>query len=412
MKRLAGYTAVVMATLATLIVLWYFRGVVLLFVLSLIAAAAVRPVITRLRERGLPLAAAMIIVYITSLGFVGLLLYLLGDTLLDDIQTLANDLAYGYEALRPDWLEGNAFQQFIANRLPPLPQLYDALGDQEGILLARSLFGATRNLMVVLGGAAVILVLSIYWSASQTHFERLWLSLLPATRRTRARSIWRAMETGVGAYVRSEAVQVFVAALLLGIGYWAMGVKTPVLLALGGAIAWLIPLIGFVLITIPAFLVGLSTSLGTGIAAAFYTLAVLLFLEVQVEPRLFNRRRYNSVLIIFTMLALVDALGIIGFVVAPPLAAAIQIFSTHLMAPRRTTVSADSAAQTANSVARIAELEERLAALQATFAQNTDQETAPEIASIIERLSRLVQKANEALPADSQSKPPAPAGQQ
>jgi predicted PurR-regulated permease PerM len=405
MKRLAGYTAVVMATLATLIVLWYFRGVVLLFLFSLIAAAAVRPVITRLRERGLSLVAAMIIVYITSLGFVGLLLYLLGDALLDDVQSLANDLASGYEMLRPDWLAGNAFQQFIANRLPPLPQLYDALGNQEGILLARSLFGATRSLMVVLGGTAVVLVLSIYWSVSQTHFERLWLSLLPAARRTRARSIWRAMETGVGAYVRSEAVQAFVAALLLGIGYWAMGVTTPVLLALGGAIAWLIPLIGFVFITIPAFLVGLSTSLSIGIAAAFYTLAVLLFLELQVEPRIFNRRRYNSVLTVFTMLALVNALGIIGLIVAPPLAAAIQIFSTHLMAPHRTTISADSAAQ-------IAELEERLAALQATFTQDTDRESAPEIASIIERLSRLVQKANEALPPDSQSKLPTPTSQQ
>jgi predicted PurR-regulated permease PerM len=45
MKRLAFYTAVIAATLALVILLWQFRSVVILLILSLVLTAALRPTV-------------------------------------------------------------------------------------------------------------------------------------------------------------------------------------------------------------------------------------------------------------------------------------------------------------------------------------------------------------------------------
>lgn len=395
MKRLAGYTAIVIATLGLLIVLWEFRAVVALFVLSLLAAAAVRPLIERMVKLGLPLPVAMLLIYIALLGVVVLSLYVIRDSLIAEVQTLANYVAITYETRYPLWLEGSAAQQAVAARLPPPEQLYEALAGQEGGATARALFGITQGVFTALGGLALVLVLSIYWSVDRERFERLWLSLLPAAQRARARDIWRSIETGVGAYIRSEAVQAFMAALLLGIGYQVLGLTYPTILAILGGIAWLIPVAGFAIIAVPVLLVGLADDLGLAVAATLYTLAVLLILERVIEPRIFHRRRYSSLLIVLTMITLAQAFGIIGLIVAPPLAAAIQILLSRLFVQRNGQVQLQSNEQ-------VTGLSERLAELQARF-KELDEPSTPELANMMARLDALLQKADKAF---SQEAPP------
>lgn len=388
MKRLAGYTAVVIATLGLLVVLWEFRAVVALFVLSLLAAAAVRPLIERVVKVGLPLPLAMLLIYIALLGIVVLSLYAIRDSLIAEVQTLANYVAITYETRYPLWLEGTAAQQAVATRLPPPEQIYDALAGQDGEAMARALFGITQGVFAALGGLALVLVLSIYWSVDRERFERLWLSVLPAAQRVRARDIWRSIETGVGAYIRSEAVQAFMAALLLGIGYHLLGLDYPTILAILGGIAWLIPVAGFVLIAAPVLVVALAADLGLAIAATLYTLTVLLILERVVEPRLFNRRRYSSLLILLTMIPLAETFGIIGLIVAPPLAAAIQILLGRLLVQRNGQMVAHTAEQVAGLEGRLAKLRARL--------EELDEPAKPEVANMMERLDGLLQKAGEA----------------
>lgn len=83
------------------------------------------------------------------------------------------------------------------------------------------------------------------------------LSLLAVGQRNQARRIWQAIESGAGAYLRSEIVQSFVGIVLLYIGYQLIGLPYPSLLALLGGMAWLVPLVGVLLTAIPVLAVGL-----------------------------------------------------------------------------------------------------------------------------------------------------------
>ena len=383
MKRFAAYVVTVAATLA---ILWQVRVVILLFVLSLFAAAFVRPLVRRLTERGLPRVAALLLVYLGGIILALVGFYLLSNGIARELEVLGTRLTVGYQYVRDVWPERGAFQQVVAARLPPLDVLYEAITAQQGQVLAEALLDVGADLVAVISGLIVVLVLSIYWSADREHFERLWLSLLRPEHRTRAREIWRATETGVGVYLRTELVQLVSALILLGSGYVVMDVPYPTLLALIGGLAWLIPVVGFVLTIIPAFLGGLAVSQAVAFLAVLYTVGVLLTLELIVEPRLFGQRHlYSPLLLVVLLIPLAESYGLLGFLAAPPLAVTLQSLLINLTRRRRTKIEA------VYPSARIAELQEQFAAVEL---QSADlQASAPEVASMMERLGGLLDEA-------------------
>ena len=89
--------------------------------------------------------------------------------------------------------------------------------------------GSLKTFSRLSGQIAIILILSLYWSADQFRFERLGLSLLPEQHHTKAIHVWRSMEAGVGEYLRSELIQSVLTGLLLWLGFSALGIRYPVL---------------------------------------------------------------------------------------------------------------------------------------------------------------------------------------
>jgi predicted PurR-regulated permease PerM len=386
MKRLASYTAVILATLALLYLLWQFRLIVILFIVSLFVAAAVRPSIRYLTDYNLSPVLARILIYSLIIGGIILVTYLLSDPFSREVQLLSNRTAIAYQLNYSRWSTGSEWQQGLVSRLPEPEALFDTAVGEEGEQLLQTLLNITQAVFTLLGGTITVIILSIYWSMDQDRFERLWLSMLSAAKRVRARDSWREVETNVGEYLRSQVVQSFIAAALLGFGYWLMGLYYPVLLAILAAVAWLIPLAGVILIAVPVFFVGYTISLPLGLGALLYTIVIILFLEIAVEPRLFDRRRYSTFLLLLTMICLVDAFGFVGFIIAPPLAAAIQVLGGQIflytMRPATTAV-------------HLSELEQRYQEIQLLFNSNEGEPYPPEVGSMIERLQGLLQQARQ-----------------
>jgi predicted PurR-regulated permease PerM len=239
----------------------------------------------------------------------------------------------------------------------------------------------------ILSQAALVLVLSIYWSIDRDRFERLWLSMFQAERRIRARTVWQGVEEGIGAYVRSTALQFLASGLLLALGYRLLHVDAPVTLALLAALLALIPLLGWALALIPAMLVGLLGGPGVAAAAALYTVVVLLVLRRMMAARLLDRRRYNPMLAVVLMIVLTDALGIFGLLLAVPLAAVIQIVASELLDP-----SAVPATTRQPASLRLEQHEIQMAAIRHAVASANGPLSAIQ-SNLVERLSRLSEEA-------------------
>jgi putative permease len=393
-KQLIIVGAAVMTTLLALIILWQFRIVVVYALISLTLAAAVRPLVKRLLMHGFLLRLAWIVLYLAALSIFGLLIYLAVVSAVSEIQHLAQSVSVQDAWKLPVWLEGSVFQQLLVGQLPPPSKLFEAVTGSQGQLVLPAIFGFTQGIADVVGGIFVVLFLSLYWIVDQIHFERLWLSLLPSVQRKQARDIWRTIEPNLGAYIRSQIVFSLLAGIILFLGYWVLGSPYPTLLALAGALACLLPMVGAPLALISPLIVGLLTGVQLSLFTVLYTLIVLIVLGVWVKPRLFNRRWDNPILTLVILIALANAFGLIGIVVAPPFSAVCRILWSLLVSHR---LASGAAAQ-------VSDLKERQERIWATL-RAMDEPPLPLVTSSMERLTNLIEKAEPILQAALQAEP-------
>lgn len=389
--RLALNTAVVLAVLAGIYLAWQLLGAVLLFLLSLGLAAALRPTVGFLARWGFPRLLALISAYLLVSAALAFVAAVAAGPLARQLQTLGTDFDDAYHTVIAEWPEGDRLQREIARRLPRPDDIYPALTGAEGTALLQKLLGATFGLFGLLVDLVIAVFLSAYWLIDRVHFERLWLSLLAVERRAPMRKLWRAVEREVGAYIRSELVQSFAAGMLLWLGYWLLGQRYPAVLALIGAVAWLVPWIGVLIavgavsvLSIPSILLDHETVLTTLLPAAVYTAAVLLFLERIVEPRLFDRRRYNSLVTAIVIIGMAEVAGLAGLLLGPPLAAALQIVGHEWMRMRLSSAASPGPPS-------LDSLRERMVHLRADLDRRNS--PAPDLVSVVGRLATLIEEA-------------------
>jgi predicted PurR-regulated permease PerM len=386
-KQLVRFGAAVLATLLALVALWQFRGVLVYVLLSLTLAAALAPLAARLLKGRLVVRGAWLFLYLVVLGSFGFLLFSTGEAAINEIQRLARTLSAQDVWQLPPWLEGSTFQQVLVMRLPVPSQLFEAVTGDQGQLVLPTLLGLTQGLGSVVSSALIVLLLSLYWSSNRVHFERLWLSLLPAEQRKQVRDIVRTIELNIAAYLRGLVVQSLLVGLLLGLGYRLLGFPYPALLALTGALVCLIPVMGAPLALLSPLLVGLLTSVEMSLLASLYTLAILIAVEIWVKPRLFNRSLSNPMLTVLLLVALFDAFGLMGILVAPPVSIVCQVLWNRLVSHRAV----------AGKAVQLSDLQERLSRVQATI-EGMDA-PPPLVTSSVERLAQLLAQSEPILQA-------------
>jgi predicted PurR-regulated permease PerM len=384
-KRLLVIGTAVMTTLLALVAIWQFRIVVVYVFISLALAATVRPLVRSEARRNLVSRLLWILLYVVSLGIFGLLIFLVGRLLIGDLQQLAQKISIQSTWVLPPWLAGSPFQQALDRWLTTPNKLFEAITGQRQLMLS-AVLGVTQGIGGIVSGFFVILFLGIYWSINQNHFERLWLSLLPSEQRKHAREIWQTLEHDLGAYIRSEITQSLLAVLFLGIGYWLLGSQYPALLAVVGAIAWLVPIAGAALAVILPLMLGLLTGAQLSLLTVLYTLIILIALQIWVEPRLFRRKWDNPILTLIILLAMSDAFGLLGIIVAPPLSVVCRILWNLLVSDR---LAPDTAVQ-------VSDIKERQARLRLTI-EEMEGSPPPLVISSMERLTNLLEKAEPIL---------------
>src|SRR5678815_2597297 len=128
---------------------------------------------------------------------------------------------------------------------------------------------------------------------------------------------------------------------------------------------------------------------------SLYTLIVLIALQVWVEPRLFRRKWDSPILPLVILLALADAFGMLGIIVAPPLSVVCQILWNLLVSDRLTP-------DTAVQVSDLRERQERLRLV----IEEMEEPPPPVVLSSMKRLASLIEKAEPILQAATPHEPP------
>lgn len=382
MKKLALITITCLATIALLLLAWQLLNVVEITLVAVILATTMSGFLTILVNRGWSQWGARIAIIVGTLLFIAFFLsitfYAVGERLpkaLEDFRTM-------YAELRTELFSGNSAQRAISARMPHPILLDDMLLGRNGSGLLKIISGISTNFGTLLSNIVLVIFVALYWVADRDRIERLWLSLLSPSQRTKARHLVHDIEDAIGTNLRSQIVKYGLALILFTVGYSLFGMSYAFLLAWLASLLWLIPLIGAVLALIPAFLLGLIDGYGMALSAMLYT--VVIFVVVPLFVQRFNsiRQQPGSILGLMVTIALIDAMGIVGVVVAVPVTVALHVLIGDYL----------NASPTPTTDAPQVQLEAMLNKL--TVIENKIQEGAatisPQTISMFDRLSEMV----------------------
>jgi len=332
-----GFMVTIGALLAltTLRALASASAVFILIIISIFLAAGLNPAVLFFQNRGLKRGAAVGAVMACVLIFVAAFIAIAVPPLLDQ----GNQLIDNAPQLIKD-LNNNAF----INDLNIKYGVIDSLQTKVDTIIKDGQFAITAFGGVIGVGKAVvsglvstitILTLTLYFLASLPQVVEISLKFVPASRRNRVSKLVNAIISRVGSFVGGQAIIAALAAIFILIMGLIIGMPYAGPLAVIVLVCGFIPLIGhFIGMTIVT-LVSLTASLSiAAIALASY----IIYVQIEnylITPRIMKRSlSIPGLVTIIAALLGTSLLGLIGGLLAVPIAAAILLILDEVVFPR------------------------------------------------------------------------------
>jgi len=326
LRQIAAATAIVIGMVATAAIAYLLLDILLLLFLGIVVAAALRPWHVVLCRWGVPKGLAVLLIYLFLLIGLVLIALVVGPVLMEQISTFTAGVPETYASIRAHLrASATAPLHVIGQRLPPFERLTETLTAVAPQVYQGAL-GVTTTIVSLPAYFVAVLAIAFYWTMEVPRFERLFLSLLAVERRPRALSIWREIESKLGGFMRGQGLAMLAIGAGSALGYALIGLPNVLVLGVLAGVLEAVPWIGPVLAVGPAVLVALP--LGAHTVLAVIGLAVLLqLIENNVlMPRIMQHAVGVSALVgLLAVLAFGTLYGIIGVLIAIPMAAVIQV---------------------------------------------------------------------------------------
>jgi predicted PurR-regulated permease PerM len=321
----------VIVAVALAAIVYSVRGTLVLVFLALFIAVGLEPVVGFFTRHGTRRSWAVVIVILIALGVIAAFVY----AAISPIQKEINELSKQIPLWRAQIRSGKGTVGHITK---DLHLSYWLSGSGTGTLekgIASGALGAGKAVLGAVSGFIIVIVLTVYFIAALPAIKRFFTHLVPRSRRDRFGLLLDEVLAGVGGYLLGNLFTSLVAGL--GTFVWAMifGLPYPLLLGLLVALFDLIPVVGSTIAGAVVSLIALSISLPVAIATLAFYVAYRFVEDYLLVPRVM--RQAVKVSPVVTVLAVIlggAALGIIGALVAIPIAAAIKLILEQSVFPR------------------------------------------------------------------------------
>ncbi|MDR7520690.1 MAG: AI-2E family transporter [Armatimonadota bacterium] len=328
-------TAVVILGLTWLV--WQVAEILVLVLIAAILATGLNPLVERLQERPwgrrrrhLPRWASIGLVYLgvlVALGVTGSVLVspVVAETrqFVERAPALHRQLA----AMLGDWHQRYPWLPDLSAVLDRLPseaeQLTKYVGAATGV--AFRVFGAVVS-------AVSVLILSIYMLFEGPAIKEGFLRAFPKRHHRRLEAVLGRIGEKFGGWLRGQLFLGLVIGVAAGLGTWILGLPYPFLLGLAAGVTELIPMVGPILGAIPAVLVALF-----GPWWRILAVVALFTLIQQAENHLLVPRvmkmsvGLSPLLTIVAIMVGAKLMGVLGALLAVPVAAALQVIVGELL---------------------------------------------------------------------------------
>jgi predicted PurR-regulated permease PerM len=300
--------------------------ILILIGLSLFLAIGLEPLVSWLVGRRFPRRLAVLTVFVAALGAVGGFLAAAIPVVVEQATQIVRDAPSSLN-------DHNSWLGKLNDRFHVQDAVSKAFNGGSG--LSGGLLGAGQAVFSALTNVFIVIVLTVYFVADLPRLRAALYRLIPHSRRPRAILIGDEIFAKVGGYVLGNLAVSVIAGVLTLIWLLIFGVPYAVLLAITVAVLDLIPVVGSIIGGVLVSLVALTVSVPVCLATIGFFVLYRFLEDYLLVPKIVGKAVKVPALITVIAVLLGGALlGVIGALVAIPIAAAGLLLAEEMLYPR------------------------------------------------------------------------------
>ena len=334
-----GLGLLILTSIATLSTIITYIGAALFLALGL------DPAISWLERRRVPRWAAIVIV-MTGVGLlVTALVLTVVPIIVDQVSQLLEQIPGIVRRVSTfEWLESlqEQFPQLALDdlRVQVVTSINEFFTNPEKL---SELAGGVLQVAVALGtglfAVVVVFILTLYFTASLNSMKRATYQLVPASKRARFADLTEQITQSVGRFVLGQLSLAACNGVASFVFLSIIQAPFPAVLAFLAFLFSLVPLVGTLTGSIIIVLVCLIPGLGSPLTALVAAIYYLIYMQVEaylLTPRIMNRAvKVPGALVVVAALAGGSLLGILGALIAIPVAASMLLIIKQVVIPRQ-----------------------------------------------------------------------------
>lgn len=315
------------------------RGTLLLIYVSALLAIGFSPLVRVIeRQQMLPVGTrrfprwlAILVIYLTILGFVTAVGLMVVPPLIGQARELIKELPRLFELLQR-WL---VEKRILDHELTWQEVVQSAPGDSGDAV--GTVLGAVTGVIGGAFGLLTILILTFYLLIDSANIFQTFLRLFPREKRTRIAEASREITVRVSAWLTGQLLLGAIIGASAAIGLWLIGVPYFFVLALICGMGELIPVVGPILSAIPALAVAASVSPQKVLAVLIFFVAQQQFENHVLVPKVMEKQvGVSAVTVIVALMVGASLLGIVGAILAVPTAAILYVMVQQVLGEEET----------------------------------------------------------------------------
>ena len=346
--------SIVKATIAILGVigfaylLFFLKQIIIIFLVALFLSAAFNPAVDKLNKYHVPRGLGIIIMYIVVLGIITIIFTSLVPIIADQVSDLASQVRDYVQNI----VSGDPEDSWFIRKIQPIANQVWQNVDQTQILnslttglkeigskltsFAGNAIGAIFTIFNGIFNLILVLIITFFMVVNKENSSNFFHSLFPSKYSGYISEKTKKISVKIGEWVRGQVLLALAMGLLTFIVFSLIGVNFALTLAMVAALAEFVPYIGPLITFLSAALIALNQSpvILLWLIPAY---AVIQFLEGNIMVPLIVGKSVglNPVVILFALLSGATigvkiggsfALGLVGMIIAVPMANVISIF--------------------------------------------------------------------------------------
>jgi len=316
----------VLVVLLGLGLLYMLRDVILIIVVSMILATALNPWVSVLQRKRVPRILATVFIYLAFFGAFIIVLVLLIPPIATQIGDITKNFPEYYNRVISDF---QGFREFSLqqNLLNSLQSTLESLQSNISQTTA-GIFSAVASVFGGLFSFLGVMVITFYMLLEENALKKFMRSVTPSKYQPYIFQLLNRAQDRLRMWLKGQLILCLIIGVLAYIGLLIIGVDYALVLGLWAGLTEFIPYLGPFIGAIPAIFIALTT--GNLLQALFVVIWYIVIQQLEnnlIVPKVMEKTvGLNPLVVIIIMLTGAKLAGIVGILLAVPLALIVKAF--------------------------------------------------------------------------------------